>query len=149
MGFLPSMSVLLYGCTTWTLPKYIEKRLKNYTRMIHANESKQILETAAVWPPTSHLINHPSKINKTSWGLLKLFHYGLLHLDIPELADLQRLKYINSEWTLGVVQRTCQEWWMIGTDDERDLRDSMLSAWHDDDIYVYIYTGYPRMMQIF
>ena len=32
-----AMSILLYRCTTWTLTKYIEKKLdENYTRMLHA-----------------------------------------------------------------------------------------------------------------
>ena len=36
------VSILLYGCTTWTLTKYMEKKLDgNYTRMLRAilNES--------------------------------------------------------------------------------------------------------------
>ena len=31
-----AISVLLYGCTTWTLMKYLEKKLDgNYTRILH------------------------------------------------------------------------------------------------------------------
>ena len=31
------LSILLYGCTTWTLTKHIEKKLdSNYTRMLQA-----------------------------------------------------------------------------------------------------------------
>ena len=40
------MSVLLYGCTAWILPKCQEKKLDwNYSRMLHIF-FKQILETA-------------------------------------------------------------------------------------------------------
>ena len=32
-----AVSILLYGCTTWTLTKYIEKKLdENYARMLYA-----------------------------------------------------------------------------------------------------------------
>ena len=57
------MSVLLYGCTTWTPTKRLEKAKQE----LHKNTTshiEQILEaishkTAAVRPPTSHL--KPSK----------------------------------------------------------------------------------------
>ena len=62
------MLVLLYGCTNWTLMKYLKKmRDGNYPCF------KQILEavpykTAAVQPLTSHLTNHPSKTSKKCLG---------------------------------------------------------------------------------
>ena len=35
--FLPGSGILLYGCTTWTLTKRLERRLDgNYTRMLRA-----------------------------------------------------------------------------------------------------------------
>ena len=44
-------SILLYGCTTWTLTKRLEKKLDgNYTRMLHA-----ILNKSWQQHPTSHL----------------------------------------------------------------------------------------------
>ena len=40
--------ILLYGCTTWTLSKRMEKKLDgNYTRILQA-----------VWPPTTHHENY-------------------------------------------------------------------------------------------
>ena len=48
--------ILLYGCTTWTLTKRLEKKLDgNYTRMLRAN-LEQVLaatphKTPTVWPP--------------------------------------------------------------------------------------------------
>ena len=53
------LSILLYGCTTWTLTKHMEKKLDgNYTR-IPASDIEQVLETvphkaAAVQPLTTH-----------------------------------------------------------------------------------------------
>ena len=60
-SFFPAVVVLilLYGCTTWTLTKRMEKKLDaNYTRMRRAN-NEQVLEVAphkaaAVRPPTTH-----------------------------------------------------------------------------------------------
>ena len=52
--------ILLYGCTTWMLTKYMEKKLDgDYTRML------QVLEAAphkagAVWPLITHHENYPS-----------------------------------------------------------------------------------------
>ena len=56
------MSILLYGCTTWTLTKKLKKKLDgNYTRMLRAilNKSKQ-------QHPTRHrLYDHLPPIMKT------------------------------------------------------------------------------------
>ena len=60
------MSMLLYGCTTWTLKKHIGEKLHK-NAMIYC---EQILERTnnektAVRPLSSHITNHPSKTNKT------------------------------------------------------------------------------------
>ena len=56
------MSVLLYGCTTWTLAKRMEKRLDgNYTRMLRA-----ILNKSWRQHPTKQQLNgHQPPITKT------------------------------------------------------------------------------------
>ena len=55
-------SILLYGCTTWTLTKRLEKKLKgNYTRMLRA-----ILNKSWRQHPTRHqLYGHLPPIKKT------------------------------------------------------------------------------------
>ena len=55
-------SILLYGCTTWTLTKRLEKKLDgNYTRMLHA-----ILNKSWQQHPTRHqLYGHLPPITKT------------------------------------------------------------------------------------
>ena len=63
------MSVLLYGCTTWTLLKHLEKKLNGN------HYFEWILEVVTHWaavvcPLTSYLTNHLSKISKTYWALL-------------------------------------------------------------------------------
>ena len=56
------MSILLYGCTTWTLTKRLEKKLDgNYTRMLRA-----ILNKSWRQHPTKHqLYGHLPPITKT------------------------------------------------------------------------------------
>ena len=54
--------ILLYGCTTWTLTKWLEKKLDgNYTRMLQA-----ILSNSWRQHPTKHqLYGHLPPITKT------------------------------------------------------------------------------------
>ena len=56
------VSILLYGCTTWTLTKQLEKKLDgNYTRMLRA-----ILNKSWWQHPTKHqLYSHLPPISKT------------------------------------------------------------------------------------
>ena len=57
------VSILLYGCTTWTLTKRLEKKLDgNYSV---ASNIEQVLEATphkapTLWPPASHHENYPS-----------------------------------------------------------------------------------------
>ena len=48
-----------------------------------------------------------------------MFFYGLLHMDVPMLADRQELIYISSVRTQDVVWNTCRVRWTTGTDEER------------------------------
>ena len=56
------MSILLYGCTTWTLTKRMEKRLgDNYTRML-----RTVLNKSWKQHPTKQMLyGHLSPISKT------------------------------------------------------------------------------------
>ena len=56
------VSILLYGCTTWTLTKRLEKKLDgNYTRML-----REILNKSRRQHPTRHqLCDHLLPITKT------------------------------------------------------------------------------------
>ena len=58
-------SILLYGCTTWTLTKRLEKKLDgNYTRMLRAILNKSWWQhphkTPTVWPPAPYHENYSS-----------------------------------------------------------------------------------------
>ena len=56
------VSILLYGCTTWTLTKRLEKKLDgNYTRMLRAIVNKSWRQH-----PTRHqLYGHPPPMTRT------------------------------------------------------------------------------------
>ncbi len=60
--FIRLLLLLLYGCTTWTLTKWLEKKLDgNYTRMLRA-----ILNKSWRQDPTRHqLYGHLPPITKT------------------------------------------------------------------------------------
>ena len=58
------VSILLYGCTTWTLTKRLEKKLDgNYTRMLRAILNKSwratLHKVPIIQPPASHHENYP------------------------------------------------------------------------------------------
>ena len=69
------MSILLYGCTTWTNKMLGEKARqelnKDATCCIQQILKAAPYKTKAVWPLISHLPNHTSKASKTCWALLK------------------------------------------------------------------------------
>ena len=60
------VSILLYGCTTWTLIKQLEKKLDgNYIHKNAASNTEQVLEATphkapTIRPPASHHENYPS-----------------------------------------------------------------------------------------
>ena len=61
------MSILLYGCTTWTLTKRLDKKLdSNYTRMLRAILNKSWWQNPTRHQLYSHLppISKPSKLDE-------------------------------------------------------------------------------------
>ena len=62
------VSILLYGCTTWTQTKGLKKNPDEQYKRILWDVFKNIPEArfhkaATVWPPASYLTNHSSKAN--------------------------------------------------------------------------------------
>ena len=69
-------SILLYGCTTWTLTKRLEKKLDgNYTRMLRCNPEQVLAatphKTPTVRPPAPYHENYSSTANQTCRTLLE------------------------------------------------------------------------------
>ena len=63
---------------------------------------------------------------------LAMFPSEFLQMDNPKLVDQQKFIYISFVKTLDAMLKTCQEWWLIGIDGERELRESGLLTCYDD-----------------
>ena len=139
------VSILLYGCTTWTLTKRLEKKLDgNYTRMLQV-----ILNKSWRQHPTKHqLYGHRPPITKTIL-VRQTRHAGHCWRSGDELISdvLQwtptygeqkqddQLEHTYSSYVRmrDVAQKTCQRRWTIGKSGERGSGISVLAARHDDD----------------
>ena len=97
------VSILLYGCTTWTLTKQLEKKLDgNYTRMLRAILNKSW--RAHKWCTPMDPRIWPGKSRTTSYMRIR-----------------------------DVALKTCQRRWTIGKSGERGSGICVLVARHDDD----------------
>ena len=98
-------SILLYGCTTWTLTKRLEKKLDgNYTRMLRA-----ILNKSWRQHPTRHqLYGHLPPITKTI-QVRRTRHAG----HCWRSRDLPRAMNDREEWRERVrdIRATSAIWW--------------------------------------
>ena len=147
------VSILLYGCTTWTLTKRLEKKLDgNYTRMLRAILNKSWRQH----PMRRQLYGHLPPITKTI-QVRRARHAGHCWRSKDELVsdvlqwtphmakqkqdDQPELTYSSYVRTQDVTQKTCRRWWTIGKRGEGWSRISVLTACldDDDDIYIYIY----------
>ena len=146
------VSILLYGCTTWTLTKRLEKKLDgNYTRMLRAILNKSWRQH----PTRRQLYGHLPPITKTI-QVRRARHAGHCWRSKDELvSDVLLWTPTYSQAKAGrpartYIQQLCEDTgcnpedlrrrWMIGRSGERWSRISVLAARHDDDdIYIYIY----------
>ena len=159
------VSILLYGCTTWTLTKRLEKKLDgNYTRMLRA-----ILNKSRRQQPTRHQIyGHLPPITKTIQAR-RTRHAGhywrsrdklisnvlLWPSHMAEQKQDNPLEHTDSSYVRirDVAPKTCQRRWTIGRIDERGSGILVLAARHDDDddscVYVKIklWTIYTEVIQ--
>ena len=114
------VSILLYGCTTWTLTKRLEKKLDgNYTRMLGA-----ILNKSWRQHPTRHqLYSHLPPIMKTiqvrrtrhaghGWRSRDdssvMYYYGPPHMAKQKQDDQLELTYSSYVKTQDVNLKTCR-----------------------------------------
>ena len=138
------VSILLYGCTTWTLTKRMEKNLDgNYTRILRAILNKSWRQH----PTKQQLYSHLPSIT-TNIKVRRTRHVGhcwrsrdevisdvLLWTPSDSRAKARRpgRTYSSSVPILDVAQDTCQGQWMIGRGGERGSEISVLVVRHDDD----------------
>ena len=138
------VSILLYGCTTWTLTKRLEKKLDgSYTRMLWA-----ILNKSWRQYPTRHqLYGHQPPITKTI-KVRRTRHAGHCWRSRDELisdvllwtptygrakAGRPARTYSSYERIRDVALKTCQRRWTIGRSGERGSGISVPAARHGDD----------------
>ena len=147
------VSILLYGCTTWTLTKRLEKKLDgNYIRMLRA-----ILNKSWRKHPTRHqLYDHLPPITKTiqvrrtrhagHWWrsrdelisdlLLWTPAYGRAKAGRPARTYIHT--YSSYVRIRDVALKTYQRQWMIGRSGERRSGISVLAARHDEDDDLFV-----------
>ena len=138
------VSILLYGCTTWTLTKRLQKKLDgNYTWMLRA-----ILNKSWQQQPTRHqLYSHLPPITKTIQGRRTdmqdtageartsssvIYSNGPPHMAKQKPDDQLEHTYSSYVRIRDVALKTCQRRWTIGRSGERGSGISVLAA-HDDD----------------
>ena len=135
------VSILLYGCTTWTLTKRLEKKLDgNYTRML-----REILNKCWRQHPTKHqLYAHRPPITKTI-HVRRARHAGYCWRSKDELiSDVllwtphmagQKFQHTFSIYVRirYVALKTYQRRWTIARSGERGSGISVPVARHDDD----------------
>ena len=120
------VSILLYGCSTWTQTKRMEKKLdSNYTRMLRAVLNKS-------WNSSCTATYHPSrKLSKldepdmqdTAGEIRKnskaTYSRGPLHTDEQRQNDLQEPTYNSSVSIQDITWKTRRDRWTIGTGSEK------------------------------
>ena len=128
------VSILLYGCTTWTLTKCMEKRLhSNYSKMLRAILNKSWRQH----PTKQQLYGHLPPITKTI-KIRQNIHAGdcwrswkeLISVDEQRQDDLVEPTYSSSVPIRDVALKTCRKQWKIGRAGEvRDIRADGVTWW--------------------
>ena len=124
------VSILLYGCNTWTLTKRLKKKLDgNYIRMLRAilNKSWRQHPTRhqlyGRLPPITKTIQvrrtryaaHCWRNTETRTNSSIMYSYGPLHMARQKQDDQLEHTYSSYVRIRDVDLKTCQKRWMIGT----------------------------------
>ena len=154
------VSILIYGCTTWTLTKRLEKKLDdNYTRMLRA-----ILNNSWRQHPTKHQLYGQLLAMTKTIQVRRTRHAGHCWRSRNELisdillwtptygrAKAGRLAriYIQQLFRIrDVALKTCKRWWTIGKSGERGSGIFVLAARYDDDSDEYRYTQWVTVYKV-
>ena len=134
------VSILLYGCTTWTLTKRLEKKqecCEQYWRSPGGNTQQGNNYTATCLPSRKQSkLDQPDmqdtagEAGTSSWVM---YSYGPPHM--AELKQDDQRKHTHNSYVRirDVVLKTCRRCWTIGRSGERGSGISMLAALHNDD----------------
>ena len=134
------MSILLYGCTTWTLTKRVEKKLDgNYTRMLRAILNKSWRQHPTKQQQYAHIppIMKTIQVRRTRhaghcWRSRDELISGVL-LWTPSHGRAKAGRYNSSVPIQDVALKTYRKRWMIGKGGRKGSVISVLMARHDDD----------------
>ena len=135
------MSILLYGCTTWTLTKRMEKKLDgNQTRLLRAILNRSWRQHPTKQPLYSHLlpITKTIQVRRTRhvghcWRSKDvLISDRLLWTPLHGRAKAGRLAW-TSVPIQDVALKTYRERWTVETGGERGSGRSVLVVQHDVD----------------
>ena len=133
------VSILLYGCITWTLTKRLKKKLDgNYTRMLQAILNKSWRQH----PWRNQLYGHLPPITKTiqvrrtrhsghCWKVI--YSYGPPYMAKQKQDDQLQHTYSSYVRIQDVALKPCQKRWTIGRSGESGSGISVLEARYDDD----------------
>ena len=139
------VSILLYGCTTWTLTKRLKKKLDgNYTRMLRAILNKSWRQHPTRHQPYGHLppitktiqvrrTRHAAHCGRKKTNSSMMYSYGPPNMAKQKQDDQLEHTYSSYVRIRDVALKTCQKRWMIGRSGERGSGTSMLAARHDED----------------
>ena len=142
------VSILLYGCTTWTLKKRLEKKLDgNYTRML-----REILNKSWRQHPTRHQLyghlhppitktiqvrrtRHAGHSGEAGTSSYVMYSYRPPHTAGQKQDDQHEHTFSSYVRIRDVALKTYQRRWTIGRSGKRGSGISMLVARQDDDDY--------------
>ena len=133
------VSILIYGCTTWTLTKRMEKKLDgNYTRILRAILNKSWRQHPTKQQVFGHLppITKTIKIRRTRhcWRSRDELISDVLPWTPSQKQDVQLEPTCSSSVPIRDVAMRChRKQWTIGKCGERGSGISVLIAWYDDD----------------
>ena len=139
------LSILLYGCTTWTLTKRLEKMLDgNYTKccQLYWTGPRRNTPQNSSCTATHHLSSKLSMMDEPDMqdtagevgtSSYVMYYNGTLHMAQQKQGDQFKPTYIRCVRKQGVALRTCRKRWTIGRDGERGSGISVSMAQQDDD----------------
>ena len=140
------MSILLYGCTMWTLTKRMEKKAwcqlhKNSTscidQILEATSHKTAAERSPLPPRKTIQIRRTRHVGhcwRSKDEPITMYYCGPLLPDEQWLGDQIEPIFNSFVPIQDVAWKTCREQWTIETSGKKKSGKSVLAAWHNNDI---------------
>ena len=137
----PVVSILVYGCTTWTLTKRMRKSLTATSQ--ECCEQYWTSPGGSIYNPSWKLskLDEPDMrdtAEEVETSSSEMYSDGPLHMDEQKQDDQPKTMYSSFVLIQDVALKTCQKQWTIGRNGERGSGISVLMARHDEDDDVVI-----------